>query len=223
MEGRAYAGGSADQGVLRQHKLVRSPFHHCHAQERRDLCGYKDLPSSVASAQLKAAHKLEHQLSTRAWALTGRPTFAPVTRYLHLIHLRFGHSGVAAFKAAQEPSGSVAVCSENANLTNAVVDRVDFDGSNMRGVQFINTVITGATFKGTDLTGSSFEDALVGYEDAKRLCDSPSMHGHARCSVVQNVLCLVLEQRLHEFPAVHWAAFGLQGYSAVCALPVCNI
>lgn len=134
----------------------------------------------------------------------------------------------------------LAVCSENANLTNAVVDRVDFDGSNMRGVQFINTVITGATFKGTDLTGSSFEDALVGYEDAKRLCDSPSMHGHARCSVVQNVLCLVLEQRLHEFPVVHWAALfvdvstatrftlwtslaGVHGYSVVCALPVCDI
>lgn len=59
---------------------------------------------------------------------------------------------------------------ENANLTNAVVDRVDFDGSNMRGVQFNNTVITGATFEGTDLTGASFEDALVGFEDAKRLC-----------------------------------------------------
>ena len=55
-------------------------------------------------------------------------------------------------------------------MTNSVVDRVAFDGSNLSGVNFTNAVITGATFKGTDLSGASFEDALIGNEDAKRLC-----------------------------------------------------
>jgi len=55
-------------------------------------------------------------------------------------------------------------------MTNSVVDRVAFDGSNLSGVNFTNAVITGATFKGTNLEGASFEDALIGNEDAKRLC-----------------------------------------------------
>ena len=59
-----------------------------------------------------------------------------------------------------------------ADMTNSVVDRVAFDGSNLSGVNFTNAVITGATFKGTNLDGASFEDALIGNEDAKRLCAS---------------------------------------------------
>ena len=58
-------------------------------------------------------------------------------------------------------------------MTNSVVDRVAFDGSNLSGVNFTNAVITGATFKGTNLDGASFEDALIGNEDAKRLCAPP--------------------------------------------------
>lgn len=33
-----------------------------------------------------------------------------------------------------------------ANMTNAVIDRVLFDGANLTGVKFINAVITGTTF-----------------------------------------------------------------------------
>lgn len=56
-----------------------------------------------------------------------------------------------------------------ADMTNAVLDRVSFDGANLTNVKFVNAVITGSTFKGADLTGSVFEDALIGNEDAKRL------------------------------------------------------
>lgn len=46
----------------------------------------------------------------------------------------------------------------------------------MRNVKFLNAVITGSEFAGTDLTGADFEDALIGNEDAKRLCaPSPPM------------------------------------------------
>ena len=55
-------------------------------------------------------------------------------------------------------------------MTNSVLDRVSFDGANLTNVKFVNAVITGSTFKGANLSGSVFEDALIGNEDAKRLC-----------------------------------------------------
>jgi uncharacterized protein YjbI with pentapeptide repeats len=51
-----------------------------------------------------------------------------------------------------------------------VVDRVAFDKSDLRGVQFINTVLSGSTFTDANLEGASFEDALIGYQDIKNLC-----------------------------------------------------
>lgn len=71
----------------------------------------------------------------------------------------------------------------NANLTNAVVDRVAFDKANLSGVKFINTVITGATFQGANLENATFEDALIGNEDAKRLCNNPTLKGESRAQV----------------------------------------
>ena len=51
---------------------------------------------------------------------------------------------------------------QNADLTNAVVDRVDFRDADLRGVRFVNTVVTGAQFAGANLEGSVWEDALIG-------------------------------------------------------------
>lgn len=56
-----------------------------------------------------------------------------------------------------------------ANLTNAVLDRVDFTRANLKNSNFRNAVITGSVFKDADLTGATFEEALIGGEDAKRL------------------------------------------------------
>ena len=66
----------------------------------------------------------------------------------------------AAFFGAQ-PAG--------ANLTNAVVDRVDFSKANLKNAKFHNAVITGVVFKDADLTGASFDEALIGNEDAKKM------------------------------------------------------
>ena len=60
-------------------------------------------------------------------------------------------------------------CAAGADMTNAVLDRVSFDGADLTNVKFVNAVITGSTFKGANLSGSVFEDALIGNEDAKRL------------------------------------------------------
>lgn len=70
-----------------------------------------------------------------------------------------------------------------ADLTNAVVDRVAFDKANLSHVKFINTVITGTTFEGANLEGAIFEDALIGNEDAKRLCNNPTLTGESRMQV----------------------------------------
>lgn len=77
-------------------------------------------------------------------------------------------------------------------------------GAKLRNVKFVNAVITGSEFEGTDLTGADFEDALIGNEDAKRLCVSPllqalaDMHAFSletvkKCSISGNV-CLMFEQ-----------------------------
>jgi uncharacterized protein YjbI with pentapeptide repeats len=68
-------------------------------------------------------------------------------------------------------------------MTNAVVDRVDFDKANLSGVNFTNAVVTGASFTGTDLTETSWEDALIGSQDAKKLCENPTLVGESRMQV----------------------------------------
>lgn len=66
------------------------------------------------------------------------------------------------------------------NFTNAVVDRVAFDKSDMRGVKFINTVLSGSTFEGANLEGTSFENALIGYVDIQKLCRNPTIPKESR-------------------------------------------
>lgn len=65
-------------------------------------------------------------------------------------------------------------------FTNAVVDRVAFDKSDMQGVQFINTVLSGSTFEGANLEGASFENALIGYVDIQKLCKNPTLPEESR-------------------------------------------
>ncbi|EFN56912.1 hypothetical protein CHLNCDRAFT_51710 [Chlorella variabilis] len=70
-----------------------------------------------------------------------------------------------------------------ADLTNAVIDRVAFDGVDLEGAQLVNAVITGTTFTGANLKDANFEDALIGSEDAKRLCANPTLVGESRDQV----------------------------------------
>ena len=68
-------------------------------------------------------------------------------------------------------------------FTNAVIDRVAFEKADLTGAQFINSVLTGCTYVGADLSGANFEDALIGNEDAKRLCQNPTLTGESRDQV----------------------------------------
>ncbi|PRW51057.1 Thylakoid lumenal kDa chloroplastic [Chlorella sorokiniana] len=72
---------------------------------------------------------------------------------------------------------------KGADLTNAVVDRMIFDKADLEGAQLVNTVITGTSFEGTNLKDANFEDALIGNEDAKRLCANPTLQGESRLQV----------------------------------------
>ncbi|CAL8471225.1 g10767 [Coccomyxa elongata] len=69
------------------------------------------------------------------------------------------------------------------DMTNAVVDRVDFRKANLSNVKFYNAVITGTTFEGANLDGAEFEGALIGNEDVKRLCLNPTLTGESRMGV----------------------------------------
>ena len=61
-----------------------------------------------------------------------------------------------------------------------MVDRVAFDESDMTGVQFINTVLSGSTFDNANLAESSFEDALIGYVDIQKVCRNDTLPEEAR-------------------------------------------
>mmetsp|Transcript_14202 Transcript_14202/g.40527 ORF Transcript_14202/g.40527 Transcript_14202/m.40527 type:complete len:232 (-) Transcript_14202:1293-1988(-) len=65
---------------------------------------------------------------------------------------------------------------QNANLSSSVLDRSTLDGADLRGATFVNAVITGITgFETANLEGADFTDALIGNEDAKRLCKNPTV------------------------------------------------
>ena len=70
-----------------------------------------------------------------------------------------------------------------ANLTNAVIDRVDFSGADLTGATLRNAVLTGLTWTGAILTDVDFEDALIGSQDAAALCANPSLVGASRAGV----------------------------------------
>ena len=73
------------------------------------------------------------------------------------------------FPLAQQRIFLIALWLAGADLTNAVLDRVDFTDANLSGAKFTNAVITGAKFTGANLEGATFEDALIGQEDYKQM------------------------------------------------------
>ncbi|KAK9806317.1 hypothetical protein WJX72_010158 [[Myrmecia] bisecta] len=70
-----------------------------------------------------------------------------------------------------------------ADMSNSVLDRVAFDKTNFKGVKLVNAILTGTTFEGADLSEADFTEALIGNEDAKRLCLNPTLSGESRVQV----------------------------------------
>ena len=64
-----------------------------------------------------------------------------------------------------------------ADFTNGVVDRVTFDGSDLKGAIFKNAVLSGTTFAEANLEDTDFTDAYLGPFDLKNLCANPTLKG----------------------------------------------
>ena len=77
----------------------------------------------------------------------------------------------------------VGVNLQGADLTNAVLDRIAFTNANLSGAKFVNAVMTGCTFENANLENADFEDALIGNEDAKRLCLNPTLNAEGKAMV----------------------------------------
>lgn len=58
-----------------------------------------------------------------------------------------------------------------------------FDGADLTGAKFNNTVLSGTTFEGADLAGTDFEDALIGYVDIQKLCRNTTLSGDAKAQL----------------------------------------
>jgi uncharacterized protein YjbI with pentapeptide repeats len=66
---------------------------------------------------------------------------------------------------------------DEADFTNAIVDRANFKGSSLRGTIFKNTVLTGTSFDGADVENADFTEAALGNFDLKNLCRNPTLKG----------------------------------------------
>lgn len=72
---------------------------------------------------------------------------------------------------------------EGANMINSILDRADFSNANLKNANLVNSVITGANFDNANLDNVDFEDALIGIEDVKRLCQNTTLTGESRLQV----------------------------------------
>ncbi|KAJ1407367.1 hypothetical protein B484DRAFT_403858, partial [Ochromonadaceae sp. CCMP2298] len=63
------------------------------------------------------------------------------------------------------------------DFTNAVVDRVIFDESDLSKAVFANAVLSGTTFTNANLKDTDFTDAYLGPFDLKNLCANPTLGG----------------------------------------------
>eukprot|EP00244_Chara_vulgaris_P000222 TRINITY_DN1034_c0_g1_i2.p1 TRINITY_DN1034_c0_g1~~TRINITY_DN1034_c0_g1_i2.p1 ORF type:complete len:288 (+),score=52.64 TRINITY_DN1034_c0_g1_i2:190-1053(+) len=66
------------------------------------------------------------------------------------------------------------------DFTSAVVDRAIFQGADMSNAIFRNTILSGSTFDDANLTGADFEDVLIGYVDAQKLCRNTTLSDDSR-------------------------------------------
>jgi len=64
-----------------------------------------------------------------------------------------------------------------ADFTNAILDRISFDGADLTGAILKNTVLSGTTFTNAILTDVDFSDSYLGPFDLKNLCSNPSLSG----------------------------------------------
>mmetsp|Transcript_26299 Transcript_26299/g.55518 ORF Transcript_26299/g.55518 Transcript_26299/m.55518 type:complete len:240 (-) Transcript_26299:230-949(-) len=84
----------------------------------------------------------------------------------------------AQFREAQFSKGYLRDSNfDDADFTNAIVDRASFKGSSLRGTIFSNAVLTATSFEGADVENADFTDAYIGDFDIRNLCKNPTLKG----------------------------------------------
>ncbi|KAL7453364.1 hypothetical protein ACHAWC_005044 [Mediolabrus comicus] len=84
----------------------------------------------------------------------------------------------ATFREAQFSKGYLRDSNfDNADFTNAIVDRATFKGSSLKGTIFTNAVLTATSFDGADVENADFTDAYIGDFDIRNLCKNPTLKG----------------------------------------------
>lgn len=63
------------------------------------------------------------------------------------------------------------------DFTNAVVDRVTFDGADLSNAIFENAVLSDSTFDGANLENVDFTDVYIGDFAQRNICRNPTMKG----------------------------------------------
>lgn len=66
------------------------------------------------------------------------------------------------------------------DLSNAVLDRADFTGSDLSNANLSGTLISRTSFERAELMGASFDGAVVALQDLKYLCANESLQSDAR-------------------------------------------
>ncbi|KAJ9508872.1 hypothetical protein QJQ45_028197 [Haematococcus lacustris] len=137
-----------------------------------------DFKGANLSAKVLAGALMSESDFTDANLTEAVLTKASVSHHLLVCDLSAAQPAVVPLQAY-----AVGAVFNNADMTNAVIDRVDFSKASFRGVKLGNAVVTGSSFEGADLTESVWEGALVGGEDVKRLCRNPTLVGESRLEV----------------------------------------
>lgn len=68
-------------------------------------------------------------------------------------------------------------------MVNSTLDRADFSNANLKNANLVHSVKIGANFDNANLENVDFEDALIGIEDIKRLCQNITLVGDSRLQV----------------------------------------
>ena len=86
-------------------------------------------------------------------------------------------SGSKLVEAQMSKAYAIDAKFENVDFTNAVLDRVAFDRSDMKGAVFANAVLSDSTFEDADLEGTDFSEVYIGDFAQRKICKNPTLKG----------------------------------------------
>eukprot|EP00177_Eucheuma_denticulatum_P006746 GFKZ01012262.1.p2 GENE.GFKZ01012262.1~~GFKZ01012262.1.p2 ORF type:complete len:230 (+),score=26.92 GFKZ01012262.1:321-1010(+) len=86
-------------------------------------------------------------------------------------------SGASLVEAMLSKSYAPNASFRDADFTNAVADRVNFDGADLSNAVFANAVLSDSTFENANLENVDFTDVYIGDFAQKSICRNPTTKG----------------------------------------------